>query len=143
MDKNPIVVEETINASVEKVWQALTNKDQMKEWYFDIPDFELKIGNVFNFYEPGENKKYHHRGTIKEIILNKKLKHTWTHPSHSKGESILTWELDSLGNATKVKLTHDGIEQFADAGKNFEKESYEAGWKEIVGESLKNYLEKS
>lgn len=142
MNNNPIVVEKTINAPIEKVWSALTDKDQMKVWYFDIPDFELKVGNVFNFYEPGENKQYHHRGTIREIIPNKKLQHTWTHPSHSKGESILTWELESLGDKTKVKLTHAGIGNFADAGEGFEKESYEAGWKEIVGESLKNYLEK-
>lgn len=65
MNNNPIVVEAIIHAPVEKVWHALTDTDQMKAWYFDIPDFELKIGNVFNFYEPGENRKYHHRGIIK------------------------------------------------------------------------------
>jgi uncharacterized protein YndB with AHSA1/START domain len=141
MNNNPIVVEDTINAPIEKVWQALTDKEQMKLWYFDIPDFELKIGYVFNFYEPGKNKKFHHQAIVKEIIPNHKVQHTWTHPSHSKGESLLTWDLESLDNKTKVKLTHEGKENFADAGKNFERESYEAGWKEIVGDSLKSYLE--
>jgi uncharacterized protein YndB with AHSA1/START domain len=27
-----------VNAPVDKVWNALTNKEQMKNWYFDIPD---------------------------------------------------------------------------------------------------------
>ena len=39
-----------VNAPVDKVWNALTEKEQLKNWYFDIPDFELKEGNAFNFY---------------------------------------------------------------------------------------------
>ena len=83
--------EEVCHAPVEKVWQAITDKDAMKAWYFDIPDFELKEGATFNFYEPGEAKQYHHHCT-KEIVLLQKLQHTWTHPSHSKGITLLTWE---------------------------------------------------
>lgn len=143
MSIEPIVVEETINAPIGKVWKALTEKSQLKLWYFDIPDFEVKVGATFNFYEPGEEKKYHHQGVIQEILPIQKLEHTWTHPSHSKGVSILTWELEPVGDATRVTLTHRGIENFADAGKAFERESYEAGWKEIVGILLKDYLEKS
>ena len=77
-----------IKESVSKVWQALTDKNQMKEWYFDIPDFELKTGAVFNFYEPGEAKQFHHRCRILEIVPEKKFSHTWTHPGLSKGESV-------------------------------------------------------
>ncbi|SIQ52021.1 Activator of Hsp90 ATPase homolog 1-like protein [Chryseobacterium sp. RU37D] len=53
----PIIVEDKVNVPAEKVWKALTDKNEMKAWYFDIPDFELKVGKVFNFYEPGEEKK--------------------------------------------------------------------------------------
>ena len=35
-----------IKTNVQKVWQALTDKSQMKEWYFDIPDFELRVGEI-------------------------------------------------------------------------------------------------
>lgn len=141
MKTEPIIVEAIINAPVAKVWQALTTKQQMKEWYFDIPDFELTTGSTFNFYEPGGNNKYHHQGTIKEIIIDEKLQHTWTHPSHSKGESLLTWQLEPQNGRTKVTLTHEGTENFVDGGSTFSRESYEAGWKEIVGESLKSFLE--
>lgn len=142
MKNDPITVTVTYNAPVDKVWTALTDKGQMKEWYFDIPDFVLKEGSAFNFYEPGDEKKYHHRGVIQEIKVNKKFQHTWTHPSHSKGESILTWELEPLGEKTKVTLTHAGIENFADGGKDFEKGNYEAGWNEILNQSLKGFFEK-
>ncbi len=41
MNANTIIVEELYQAPLEKVWHALTDKDQMKQWYFDIPDFRL------------------------------------------------------------------------------------------------------
>ncbi|WP_262896812.1 SRPBCC domain-containing protein [Chryseobacterium cucumeris] len=38
----PITVQYTINAPAEKVWKALTDKNEMKSWYFDIQDFVWK-----------------------------------------------------------------------------------------------------
>ena len=68
-----VVFKQKVNAPLEKVWSALTDKAQMKEWYFDIPDFQLDVHNEFNFYEPGGEKKYHHRGEILEVIPHQKL----------------------------------------------------------------------
>ncbi|WP_262708352.1 SRPBCC family protein [Chryseobacterium sp. CH21] len=76
----PIIVQYTINAPAEKIWKALTDKNEMKSWYFDIQDFVLETGKKFNFYEPGGANKYHHQGEILEIIPNQKLKHTWSYP---------------------------------------------------------------
>jgi uncharacterized protein YndB with AHSA1/START domain len=41
---NPIIVEYKVNAPIERVWKALTDKTEMRSWYFDIPDFELETG---------------------------------------------------------------------------------------------------
>lgn len=128
-----------IKESADKVWQALTDKKQMKEWYFDIPDFELKLGSTFNFYEPGDKKEYHHQCVIKEIVPNKLFSYTWTHPSHSKGESLVTWLLDEKDGITTVALSHSGIENFVDAGPSFSPESYQAGWDGFMS-VLKNYV---
>ncbi len=135
----PIKRTQTFESPADKVWAALTNKQQMKKWYFDIPDFELKEGAVFNFYE-SEARQFHHRGTVKEVVPNQKLSHTWTHPSHSKGESLLTWELQPQGDKTIVTLTHEGIENFADAGPDFSKANYEMGWDAILNIQLRNHL---
>ncbi len=136
-----IVIEEIFIASQEQVWQAITEKDQMKIWYFDIPDFTLQEGIIFNFYEPGERKQFHHRCEIRQVIPKKRFQHTWTHPEHSKGESLLTWDLIPDGVLTKVVLTHDGLENLADAGPEFARENYEAGWKSIITDSLRRFLE--
>lgn len=136
-----IVREELYGAPVSKVWNALTDKDQMKEWYFEIPDFELKEGAVFNFYEPGGKKQFHHRCAIKKVELHKLFQHTWSYPGKSKGESVLTWELFEQNGQTLVRLSHTGLDGFEDGGKALSKENFEAGWKEIMGGSLKDYLE--
>ena len=138
----PIKIQECFHVSAEKIWQAITDKEQMKQWYFDIPDFELKVDSTFNFYEPDGAKKYHHRCTIKEILPNRKLQHTWTHPSHSKGESMLTWEIFPIGRFTLVTLTHLGVENFSDGGSDFSRENYEGGWNELIGKLLKAFLVK-
>lgn len=137
---NPIVVEEVYEASPDQVWQAITDKDSMKEWYFNIQDFILKENATFNFYAPDDERKYHHQCVIKKIVPERKFQHTWTYPSHSKGESVITWEISPEGNGSRVRLTHSGVESFSDAGNDFTRENFEAGWKEIVGKSLKDFI---
>lgn len=137
-----VVVKQRVNAPVEKVWNALTDKSEMKEWYFDIPDFELGIHNEFNFYEPGGENKYYYHGEILEVITNEKFKHSWTYPEFSKEKTIVRWELEKDGEGTVVTLTHKGLENFDHLGKDFQKESFEEGWNDILGKSLKEFLEK-
>jgi uncharacterized protein YndB with AHSA1/START domain len=82
-----------VNAPVDKVWNALTNKEQMKNWYFDIPDLNQKEGNAFNFFESGEERKFHHHCEIAEVVPNEKLKHSWTYPDITKEKTLVKWEL--------------------------------------------------
>ncbi|MFS4429607.1 SRPBCC family protein [Chryseobacterium sp. S90] len=138
----PITVQYKINAPAEKVWKALTDKNEMKSWYFDIQDFALEIGKEFNFFEPGGENKYHHQGEILEIIPNQKLKHTWSYPDFSALKTIVTWELLPEDGQTLVKLTHENIENFKDFGDGFSRDNFTQGWNTILGQSLKEYLEK-
>jgi uncharacterized protein YndB with AHSA1/START domain len=134
-----IIKKVTIKESTAKVWQALTDKNQMKEWYFDIPDFELKEGSVFNFYEPGGENRFHHQCRMLEIVPGKKLSYTWMYPNHSKGVSIVTWILKEADGITEVTLQHEGIENLADAGPDFSTENYHMGWEAFMA-TLKNYI---
>ena len=131
----------TIKAPVEKVWEALTEKEQMKQWYFTIPDLVLEEGSQFSFYEPGGQNKFLHTCVITEVTPLQRFQHTWTHPTHSQGRSLVTWDLVPQGNATEVTLMHEGIENFADGGPDLSPENYAAGWEEIVERSLKNFVE--
>lgn len=139
MKNEPFVIERTFNVSVERVWKAITDNERMKKWYFDIPAFKAEAGAEFSFVA-GDNdgKKWVHLCTVKEVIPNKKLAHTWRYEGY-EGESLVTWELFEEGNKTRVKLTHAGLETFP-ALKSFAKESFAEGWSQILGTSLEEFL---
>lgn len=136
----------TINADIQCVWNALTQPQEMRNWYFDIPDFEATVGKSFDFTvtftDEGKEHNFRHLFKILEVIPYEKLKHTWEHPGHSNGTSTLTWELTSEEDSTTLILTHEGNESFIDEGsKYFTEASYTAGWNDIL-QGLKEYLEK-
>jgi uncharacterized protein YndB with AHSA1/START domain len=134
-----ISIEVFFEVSKEKVWEAITNTDAMKVWYFDIANFNLNIGTKFSFYEGGK-KEYLHEGEVLKVEVNKLFQHTWLHPEQSKGSSVVTWKIDEVEGKTKVTLTHEGVENFADAGPNFTIANYEMGWNALVKTNLRNYL---
>jgi len=138
---HPIIIEQKVNAPAEKVWKALTDRSEIKIWYFDIPDFIPEEGAVFNFYEPGNEMKYHHQAEILEIIPGKKLKHTWFYPEFSDQKTILSWELQPDGEQTLLRLIHENINGFEDLGENFSEKAFTEGWTQIIDHSLVPYLE--
>ena len=143
MKNEPIKLEIMLNAPVEVVWKALTSKDEMKKWYFDIKEFKPEVGFEFIFYGGDENRKYLHRCKILIVEKLKRLSYTWSYDDYP-GESIVTFELFEDGNQTRVKVRHEGIEKIhAGDDKNFVRESFVAGWNYIIGTSLKNYVEKA
>ena len=73
----PIVIERTYNASVEKVWKAITDRDEMKKWYFDIAEFKAEPGFEFEFVGEGkQGEKFLHLCKVDEVIKNKKLSYS-------------------------------------------------------------------
>jgi uncharacterized protein YndB with AHSA1/START domain len=138
----PFTIERTYDAPVSKVWQAITDKDKMKEWYFDLSAFKAEKGFEFQFTGQGaEGENYLHLCKITEVVFEKKLAYTWRYDGR-EGKSEVIFELFPEGNKTRLRLTHEGIESFAGNGPSFTKESFAMGWTEIIGKSLKEYVEK-
>jgi len=58
MDSTPIVIERTFNAPIEKIWKALTDINQMRQWYFpQLEDFKPQEGfeTQFNVHHEGKD----------------------------------------------------------------------------------------
>jgi uncharacterized protein YndB with AHSA1/START domain len=136
-----VVVERTFNAPVARVWKALTDVDQMREWYFDLKEFKPEPGFEFEFVVEHEGNSYHHLCRITEVVPEKKIAYTWRYEGEP-GDSLVTFELFAEGDKTRVKVTHTGIETFpktpAYARKNFE-----ASWTSIIGTELKQFVERN
>ena len=135
-----LVVERTIDAPAAQVWQAMTMKDAMSDWFFDLKEFKAQAGFEFEFTVEHEGNTYRHLCKVTEAVPHKKLAFTWRYHGH-EGNSLVTFELFPEGNKTKMKLTHSGLETFPKTPQ-FARKNFEGGWSAITT-ALKEHVEKA
>lgn len=142
MNNQPFIIERTFNAPIQKVWSAITDKDEMKQWYFDLAEFKPEVGFEFQFSAgPDNGIKYLHLCKVTEAIAGRKITYSWKYDGYA-GNSFVTFELFEDGDKTKLKLTHTGLETFPASNPDFVRENFAMGWTDIIGRSLKGFLEK-
>lgn len=142
MKTKPIVVEETFDSSASKIWKAISDKDEMKLWYFDLKEFKPEVGFKFDFTGgPDDGEQYLHLCEITEVEMEKKLTYSWRYDGY-EGNSFVTFELIPQGNNTKLRLTHRGLETFPKSNPDLDAKNFVAGWNDIIHRSLKGYLAK-
>ena len=143
MTNGTFVIEQTYRAPISLVWKAITDKAEMKLWYFDLPEFEPKVGTEFIFMGgPAENRQYKHICHVTEVIPTQKIAYTWRYDGY-RGNSLITFELSDEGSETRLKLTHEGLETFPADNSDLGKKNFAEGWTWIIGTSLKEYLHKT
>lgn len=138
MNNNPLVLEQEFNAPVELVWRAITEKELMAKWYFEIAEFKPEVGFKFQFEGGEKDKRYVHLCEVLEVIPLKKLRYSWKYEGHD-GISFVTFELTSIGEKTRVKLTHEGLESFT--APDLIRDNFVGGWDYLINTSLKEFLE--
>lgn len=141
MKAEPFVIERTLNAPLQKVWEAITSKEKMKQWYFDLSDFKPEPGFEFHFPGKGnEGQEYMHLCKITKVEPGKLLQYSWRYRDYP-GNSLVTFELFPEGDTTRLKLTHEGLETFPQDTKDFARESFVGGWTYLIGKSIKEFVE--
>jgi uncharacterized protein YndB with AHSA1/START domain len=137
----PIVVEQTFNASITKVWNAITKLDEMRQWYFNnIPSFEPVVGFETEFNVQSEHRNFQHLWKILKVIPTKKIKYRWRYKD-IKGNGFVTFELFEINEHTMLRITNKGLETFPQDIPEFKRESCEAGWEFFIKKNLKAYLD--
>jgi len=134
-----VVFERTFNAPVGRVWKALTDVEEMRQWYFNLKQFKAEVGFEFEFVVEHEGTTYHHLCKVTDVIPQKKIAYTWRYKGEP-GDSLVTFELFGDGNETRLKLTHQGLETFPKTAA-FARKNFEAGWTAIIDSELKQFLE--
>jgi len=141
-NEEPVIIDEIFNTSVDKVWSAITELDQMRQWYFEnIPSFEAEVGFETQFNVENEGRIFPHMWKVTEAIPNKKIVYTWKFENYP-GDSIVEWELSEQDNSTKLKLKVIVLEDFPDDIPEFKRESCIGGWEYFINNRLKEFLEK-
>ena len=141
MNEAPIVVEQEYGAPPEVVWQAITDPQQMCQWFFEpIAEFDATVGFSTRFVVQCEGDDYPHLWDVTEVAAPRRLAYRWRYEGIA-GDSFVTWEIDETPNGTKLTLTHTGHETFPRDDPAFSRELGVAGWTHFLQTSLKAFLE--
>ncbi len=138
----PIVIERVYATPVSAVWKALTDKESMKQWYFEVDDFKAIPGFEFSFQGQGkEGENYLHLCKVLEVVEEKSLSYSWRYDGY-EGNSVVRFDLFPEGDKTKLVLTHSGLETFPRETDAFAKANFVEGWTYITGTALAAFVEK-
>ena len=129
-----IVIERTLDASAEQVWQMWTQPEHFKNWYgpqgasIPVAEIDLQVGGrrlvCMEFQSPDGSMKMWTVGEHTEIVANERLSYTES-MSDENGNIIppsamgmpeghpetteVTVQLESADGQTKMTLTHAGV----------------------------------
>jgi len=112
-----------IDASPEVVFKAITDPNELTNWFPDQAILEPKVGGKmkFSFYKKNSEKRVgagkgreidsFPEGIIIEFIPNKIISYTWEKPNIPDfPRTVTTWELETIeNNKTTLKLLHSGF----------------------------------
>lgn len=143
METKQLTFERTYNAPIERVWKALTDKEQMKVWYFNIPEFQPEPGFEFTFQGEKDCETFLHLCKVIAVDPPTKLSYTWAYDGYP-GESLVTFHLEKLSDQqTILTLTHQDIDTFPADNDFFAPSNFTEGWTFILGTALMDYVERA
>jgi uncharacterized protein YndB with AHSA1/START domain len=141
-NQEPIIVEQTFNASINNVWNSITEIDQMRRWYFEnIPLFKPEVGFETQFNVQSQSRNFLHIWKVTAVVPLKKISYNWKYVGYP-GDSFVVFELFKQNQLTKLRLTHQVQESFPDDIPEFSRTSCVEGWTYFIKKRLKEFLEK-
>lgn len=142
MNEHTVVVSRVFPVTPDLLWRALTEKEQMKEWYFDLTEFRPEAGFHFTFSGgPSEDRQYLHLCTVTDAVPEKLLAYSWEYKGYP-GRTIVSFTLSPVSDGTRLTLSHQGLDTFPSDNPDFARENFSEGWNDIINRSLKEYIEK-
>ena len=139
-NEEPIVVQQTYDASMEEVWRAITEAGQMRQWFFEtMVEFEPVVGFETTFDVHVEGRVYPHRWRITEVVPGLRIVYDWRYGGFP-GASVVVWELAETAEGTRLTLIHQGQDSFPQDEEVFTRESCQGGWEYFLGQQLKVFL---
>jgi uncharacterized protein YndB with AHSA1/START domain len=137
----PLVKEVLLDATPARVWKALTDREELKQWSFEMDGFKPEEGFEFSFFGEKDGVKFKHLCKVIEVVKERKMKWLWSYEG-VPGDTFVTFELFPEGNKTRLKLTHEGLEKLPQ-DENYAKRNFEAGWNELIGTLIKKHVEQA
>lgn len=130
----------TVNAPIEKVWDALTKPEMIKQYMFGTNvESDWQVGSSIIWKGEWEGKSYEDKGKITKMEENRLLQYTYLSsfsdkPDVPESYNTITIELSSEGGGTIVSLSQDNNKD--DAAREHSKKNWM-----MTLEGLKKLLE--
>jgi uncharacterized protein YndB with AHSA1/START domain len=122
-----------IKASPAKMFAALTQPEQMVQWWGPdagptlSAEADVRPGGRYSIVFQLTNGDVHNpSGVYREVIPGKKLVLTWGWSEMAESQSLVTFVLEPIDGGTELTLTH---EQLPDEET---RKSHEAGWNGLL-----------
>lgn len=141
MENQPLILERMAGSSVEKIWQALTDIQKLRQWFFPMMEnFEPKVGFETAFDVHHNGNVYPHLIQVVEAVPNQTIAYTWRYGGYP-GNSIVKFGIETVDHQSKITLTHIVTESFeAEKYPGFSEENFKQGWTHFI-ESLQKFVE--
>jgi uncharacterized protein YndB with AHSA1/START domain len=129
-----------IKASPARVWAAITQPDQMIQWW--SPDAgptlsaeaDVRPGGRFSIVFRLLNGEEHNpTGVYREVVPDRKLVFTWEWAGRPEAESLVTFQLEPIDDGVELTLIHERLPDEA------ARESHDAGWRGFL-DKLSGFL---
>ncbi len=115
-DDTTLILARTFSAAREAVFRAWTDPAKLKQWFAPsdthsttMAEVDLCVGGRYAIEMRSPDGKMHRvTGVYREVLVPERLVFTWTWEAGGMdvGETLVTLEFHSHGNATEVILTH-------------------------------------
>ncbi len=139
--EEPIIVEHLFPVSKVELWEALTDPDKMRHWFFDVmPDFKAEVGFRTSFTLTNEGRVFPHNWEVTAVVPQEAISVQWTFTGYP-GVSLVTYALnEESAGSTKLTLTAKVLEDHPADIIEFKRESGVGGWNYFIKEALPKYF---
>ena len=122
-----LVICRTYPASVERVFKAWTDANQLGQWFAPTDDYttkakvDLRVGHEYRIAITHKGGNVHTiLGTYRLIEPPRKLVYTWRWEGGPANDTLVTVDFTPDGEATKVTITHEQFTNTEDRDKHNE-----------------------
>jgi uncharacterized protein YndB with AHSA1/START domain len=122
-----LVISRTYPASVDRVFKAWTDANQLGQWFAPTDDYTTKasvdlcVGHEYRIVITHKGGNVHTiLGTYRLIEPPRKLVYTWRWEGGPASDTLVTVDFTPEGEATKVTITHEQFTNTEDRDKHNE-----------------------
>jgi uncharacterized protein YndB with AHSA1/START domain len=109
--------EQTFDASVDRVFDALTTEAAIAKWFGPSDEFQVtvhewdcKVGDNYRVQFDTPNGEQHICiGEFREIVSGEKLSYTWAWENQPPMDTLVSFVLAADGDQTRLSMTHGGF----------------------------------